>query len=236
MQTKNIKSYQNIYFDLDRTLWDFETNSEKTLLNLFEKYFPEKKALYKKFLSVYYPTNEKLWVLYRKGHIKKELLRVKRFADSLKQIGEYDETVARRFGDEYISESPYQTTLFPNTIEILAWLKENGYNVYLLTNGFKEVQTIKITQSGIDKYIDKMICSEDTGYQKPDKRIFEYALKCVNAKKDQSIMIGDDLNTDIAGASKFGMDSVYFNSEKGKKSDKATYEISDLIELKAILK
>lgn len=229
------KKYKNIYFDLDRTLWDFETNSEKTLFDLLVKYFPEKESEFKKFLSVYYPINEKLWVMYRKGFLKKEVLRIKRFTDSFKQIGITDEVVVKKISEEYISLSPYQTGLFPYTIEILEYLKQAGYKLYLLTNGFKEVQTVKITQSGIDKYIDKMITSDDAGYQKPNRKIFEYALKTVNAKKDESIMVGDDLNTDIAGANSFGMDSIYFNPEQKKREHKATFEIASLKELRNIL-
>lgn len=228
------EKYKNIYFDLDRTLWDFETNSEKTLFDLLIKYFPDKKGEYKKFLSVYYPINEKLWVMYRKGFLKKDVLRIKRFIDSFKQIGVSDEKIVKQISKEYISLSPYQTALFPHALEILDYLKQAGYKLYLLTNGFKEVQTVKITQSGIGEYIDKMITSDDAGYQKPNRKIFEYALKTVNAKKVESIMIGDDLNTDIAGANKFGMDSIYFNIEKKNKEHSATYEISSLKELQEI--
>lgn len=234
MLPKASKKYKNIYFDLDRTLWDIDANSEKTLCKLMLKYFPEKITDLKKFISVFYPTNEKLWVLYRKGLIKKEVLRIKRFTESFKQIGITDEHKITKIGEEYISTSPYQTGLFPHTLETLEYLQQKGYKLYLLTNGFKEVQTIKITHSGIDKFITKMITSDDAGYQKPHKKIFEYALKTVNAKKHESIMVGDDLNTDIAGANKFGMDSIYFNPKNGKTSEVANFTISSLKQLQEV--
>ncbi len=234
MQNQTTKTYKNIYFDLDRTLWDFETNSEKTLQELLIKHFPEKKDLFKKFLSVYYPVNEKLWVLYRKGLVTKEVLRTKRFSESLKQLGINDAEKVIQFGNDYIKLSPYQTGLFPHAIETLEYLKAQGYQMFLLTNGFREVQEVKISKSGIDKYFDRMICSEDTGYQKPHRKIFEYALKSVNAKKAESIMIGDDLNTDIAGAKKFGMDCIYFNSVNKKHDITVTHEVNSLKELQGI--
>ncbi len=234
MQNLNTKKYKNIYFDLDRTLWDFETNSEKTLQELLIEYFPEKKDQFKKLLSVYYPVNEKLWVLYRKGLVTKEVLRTKRFTESLKQLGINDTEKTIQFGNDYIKRSPYQKGLFPYAIETLEYLKTKGYRLFLLTNGFREVQVVKIAQSGIEKYFDKMICSEDAGYQKPHRKIFEYALKSVNAKKAESIMIGDDLNTDIAGAKKFGMDCIYFNTVNKKHDIAVTHEVNSLKELQGI--
>jgi len=234
MQQRFPKKYQHLYFDLDNTLWDFKSNSEVTLYELMETNFPEKKSEMKKFLSVYYPTNDKLWLLYRKGVISKETLRNKRFIDSFKQIGIYDEKKAIAFGEEYIAKSPYQTGLFPYALETLQYLKDKGYNLYLLTNGFIEVQVIKITQSGIETFIDKMITSEDAGYQKPHRKIFEYALKSANARKKESVMIGDDLNTDMAGARKFGMDRIFFNPEKLKHNEKVNYEVSSLKDLQLI--
>lgn len=229
------KVYKNIYLDLDNTLWDFKTNSEKTLYNLIEEHFPEKIDLYKKFLSVYYPVNEKLWVLYRKGLVKKDVLRIKRFTESFKQIGVTDEAKINIIAEGYTSLSPHQTVLFPYSLEILEYLRQKGYRIVLLTNGFKEVQTTKIIKSKIEQYIDKMICSEDAGYQKPHQKIFEYALKCMNSKKDESIMIGDDLKTDIAGAKKFGMDCVFFNPKNIKHNAEPTFEINNLKELEDIL-
>lgn len=235
MQQRFPKKYEHIYFDLDNTLWDFKSNSETTLYELMEAYFPGKKEMIKKFLSVYYPLNDKLWLLYRKGVISKETLRNKRFIDSFKQIGIYDEDKAIAFGEDYIAKSPYQTGLFPYALETLHYLKNKGYKLYLLTNGFIEVQVIKITQSGIEAYIDKMITSEDAGYQKPHRKIFEYALKSANARKKDSIMIGDDLVTDIAGARKFGMDRIFFNPEGIKHSERVNFEIRSLKDLQLIL-
>lgn len=230
----NKTKYSNIYFDLDNTLWDFKNNSEQTLKELFANYFPNNTNDFKKFLSVYYPINDKLWVLYRKGQISKSVLREKRFADSFKQLN-INNIDADKFATDYITQCPFKTVLFPYSLEVLEYLKQKQYRLFLLTNGFKEVQTVKIMQSGLHKYFDKMITSEEAGYKKPHKKMFEYALKSVHSKKKESIMIGDDLDADIVGALNFGMDCVFFNPQKKNHDMHVTHEISSLKDLKDIL-
>ena len=107
--------------------------------------------------------------------------------------------------------------------------------MFLLTNGFKEVQDIKIKTTGLDAYFDHMFTSDEIGYQKPHRKIFEHAIKSVNAKKAQSLMIGDDLKIDIDGARKFGIDQVYFNPQKTKHQGNCTFEITQLSDLMLFL-
>jgi len=232
---KNLgKSYKNLYFDLDRTLWDFHTNSEQTLFDLIEQYIPELMPRFSKFLEVYYSKNEELWRQYRDGELKKEILRTKRFNDSIEAMGIKNCKFINEISDGYINNSPYKTALFPHAIETLNYLKNKGYSMFLLTNGFLEVQVVKIRESKLEPYFEKMITSEEAGYQKPNKKIFEYALKTVNARKSESIMIGDDLENDIMGAKRFGIDTVFFNPEKNEQLIKSTFTIHDLEELKSI--
>lgn len=229
------KTYKNIYFDLDNTLWDFKRNSEITLRELINKHVPELSERFDEFLSTYHQINDKLWLDYRNGKLTKAVLRTKRFNDTFKHFDIDNNGFAKDFGEAYISKSPYKTVLLPNTHETLSYLKHKGYNLYLLTNGFVEVQVIKIKENKLEQYFKKMITSEDAGYKKPDKRIFEHALKTVNAKKSESIMIGDDLESDIIGANSFGMDTVFFNPEKKQTAINPTFEINDLKELQLIL-
>ncbi len=235
MQKKPPKTYKNLYFDLDRTLWDFQLNSEQVLFELVNRYMPRIKSKFAEFLKYYYKVNEKLWVDYRNGIITKEMLRTKRFFDTFKLMGIDGQQVSEKFSDDYIKKSPYKTGLFPYTIETLKYLKGKGYRMFLLTNGFLEVQVIKIRESKLEPYFEKMITSEDAGYQKPHRKIFEYALKTVNAKKDESLMIGDDLENDIFGAKRFGIDTVFFNSKKIVHQTQTTFEINVLNELKRFL-
>ncbi|MDA3890398.1 MAG: YjjG family noncanonical pyrimidine nucleotidase [Salinivirgaceae bacterium] len=235
MIAKTQKTYKNLYFDLDKTLYDIMSNTKQTLIELINRYISELNPVISEFLDFYYQKNEELWLQYRNGELRKEVLRTKRFSDSLIKFGIHDEALAKKLSTAYINESPYKTKLFPNTIETLEYLKAKGYRMFLLSNGFLEVQVIKIRESKLEPFFEKMMTSEEAGYQKPHQKIFEYALKTVNSRKSESIMIGDDIDNDIFGAKRFGMDTIYFNPEKTKQTIQPTFEISDLKELQTIL-
>ncbi|MEP7169611.1 MAG: HAD-IA family hydrolase [Bacteroidota bacterium] len=112
---------------------------------------------------------------------------------------------------------------------------KNKYELHLITNGFEQVQFAKLTASGLTGYFKEIIISENTGYKKPDKEIFLHALQVSSAKKNESIMIGDDLEADIKGAINAGLDVIYFNPNHTVHSEEVSFEISSLSELKNIL-
>ncbi len=227
--------YKWLYFDLDGTLWDFASNSEYTLKCLLREMVPELVPQEKEFLDVYHRYNDILWVEYGQGKITKELLRWKRFHGTLEHFGINDKSVAERFGEMYLEMSPHQTRVIPHTFELLDYLRGKGYHLYLLTNGFIEIQRIKTTESGLAPYFEKVFTSDEMGYKKPHKLAFDYAVKYVNARKKQCLMIGDEWPTDIVGAREAGIDQAYFNIRNKSAEGPVTYEIHDLLELKQIL-
>jgi putative hydrolase of the HAD superfamily len=233
-ENKEMK-YKVLFFDLDRTLWDYRANSEQTLSDLFTKHAPELVEKFDEFLTTFYEVNESLWLEYRNGRLSKEKLSTQRFIDSFKRLGVDAKPFAEEFSNDYISESPNKTKLFPQTIKTLQYLKNSGYRMFLLTNGFVEVQKVKIKDSNLEPYFETMITSEEAGYQKPHKEIFEYALNIVGAEKAICLMIGDDLESDIEGAQNFGMDTVFFNPAGINHNSAPTYEIKGLEELMTIL-
>ncbi len=230
-----MQKYNHIFFDLDRTLWDFETNSKQTLKEIFYNLSLDKEiSCFDDFFKIYKINNEKLWDKYRKGKLKKEILRYKRFNDVLNYFGINNPLLAKTIGDDYVFNGPLKKALFPGTKKTLEYLK-NNYNLYIITNGFKEVQKIKMKTSGIDKYFEHVFISEDIGWQKPDIKVFNYAMKYSGAKPEKSLMIGDDLQTDIEGAKNAGIDTVFFNPSKIKHDSTPDYEIFCLTDLMRIL-
>jgi putative hydrolase of the HAD superfamily len=107
--------------------------------------------------------------------------------------------------------------------------------MHIITNGFEEIQGIKIKQSRLEDFFKHIFISEKIGHQKPQKEIFIHAMEATGASVSESLMIGDNMQTDIAGARSVGMDQVFFNPNKLKTREKATYEISELKELRNIL-
>lgn len=229
------KKYKVLLFDLDRTLWDYRANSEQTLKDLVKKHTPQLIEKFDEFLTIFYEVNENLWLEYRDGRLTKERLSTQRFIDSFKRLGVDAGSFAEEFSVDYIAESPNKTKLFPKTIETLEYLKNAGYRLFLLTNGFVEVQKVKIRDSKLEPFFERMITSEEAGYQKPHEKIFEFALNTIMAEKADCLMIGDDLESDILGARNFGIDTVFFNQAGLKHSSTPTFEIKRLDELMMFL-
>ena len=198
--------------------------------NLLEKGIESVQALQK----AYNVHNDELWGQYRKGKIEKEILRNLRFQLTLADFGTDDKELAKKIGDDYLAISPLKVSLFPNAHEVLQYLQEK-YKLHLITNGFSEVQFIKLNAARLEQYFIEIITSEEAGVKKPDPRIFEYSLQKSGAKASESLMIGDDPEVDILGAKNAGIDQVLFDPFKVFKKNGSTFYINDLVELKGLL-
>ncbi len=226
-----MQKYTHLFFDLDHTLWDFETNSIQTLEELYQKYhLMDSFDNFNQFYSNYETYNEELWVLYREGKITKEKLNFERFFVPLSNAGIKDEHIAQNFANDYITVSPTKTTLMPYTIEVLTQLKKT-HQLHIITNGFKKVQIQKLKTSNLNIFFKNIFISETIGASKPKTAFFEYAVKSSNAPKKKCLIIGDNLETDIDGAINFGLDYVYFNPAKKEHDRTLMHEISSLKEL-----
>lgn len=231
-----MKEFKHIFLDLDRTLWDFEENSKQELLSIFKKYNLQQRgiSLANEFIKVYKGINEDCWSLYRLNQLSKEDLRSIRFLKTLEYFGVSDDVLAENIGIDYVNNSPDRTILIEGCHELLIYLKEK-YHLHIITNGFEEVQIKKLSNSKLAIYFNEMITSEGAGYKKPHPEIFNYALKLTGAKLSESVMIGDDLQTDILGAISIGMPSIYFNPNKKIHSHKILANVETLLEIKSIL-
>ena len=230
-------AYKDLFFDLDHTLWDFETNSKETIQELYNTYNLTDLGIvdFDGFYDTYSAHNHRLWDRYTKGFIKQEELRWKRVYLSLLDFKVANEKLAKEMSQAYLEILPNKQHLFPYTIEILDYLKEKEYKMHLITNGFESVQFKKIKNSGIADYFIEVITSEASNSLKPHKDIFEYALKNTNATVTESIMIGDNESADIQGGINIGMDTVFVNHIQAIPTVPATYTITHLKELENIL-
>ena len=227
---------KHIFFDLDRTLWDFEKNSQHALKLLFCKYDLKKYVRqFYDFFYTYKSINSDLWVKYGKGNISKEELRVVRFKKTLEKFNCFDRELAAQISNDYIDISPSLKNLFPNTIESLKALKFQDYNLHIITNGFREVQLKKMTNCNMIHFFDVIVSSEDIGFNKPDQRIFKHALNLAKACPEESLMIGDDLNVDVNGAANVGMHAFLFDPMMRYRKVRGFQVINDLIEVPSLV-
>jgi putative hydrolase of the HAD superfamily len=227
-----------LFFDLDRTLWDFERNSLETLKGLYVDCGLEQRGDggFEGFNAVYQRENAQCWADYRTGRMKKEVLRSERFRRALKGYGVEDDALAEQMGIQYVERGPHQRHLMPGSLEVLEALRTRGHDIHILTNGFSEVQHIKVENTGIAQWIDHLLTSEELGHLKPARACFDAALQWTGVKAEQAWMIGDDHAADVIGAHEAGWKTVFFNPDGTPEDDSpASATVVALRELLAVL-
>ncbi len=224
------KEYRYFLFDLDRTIWDFDTNARNNIFSLIDSFHlnsVKKSDFYKAYESV----NHRLWAKYEAGEIPKEHLRWKRFQETLSLFGIHNLKLAEQMGEAYLSNMPEQTALMPHSLEVLEELYNRGVKMAIITNGFKEVQYKKISNCKLDKFFEAVLVSEEQGVHKPSPVIFKRALNSIGGEKNSAIMVGDDFTNDIEGAMIFGIDQFFYNYKSIPCDGGPTYESEDLRDL-----
>lgn len=205
-----MRIYDHLFFDLDNTLWDFTANScEAMKQTLGETGIISQLPSFDAFFQVYEQINKSLWNDYHSRKITKQCLVVERFSKSMQKFG-INNLDWQELNHRYLENMALQTRLFPGTRETLTLLKDKGYRMHIITNGFREVQRAKLANCGLAGFFTKVFISEEIQTTKPHREIFEHALKSTNASKKKSIMIGDSWETDIQGALGFGIDQIMF--------------------------
>lgn len=245
------KTYKYYLFDVDRTLWDFDKNAKNAIMRLIDNLkLKELFGVCNKdlFFERYEQINHALWAKYEKGEIDKEYLRWSRFANTLSNYinGTFPpdnslitplakewtakeiEAFGLKMGNTYLEYMVDEKELEPDADIVLKTLKEKGAKIAAVTNGFKEVQYRKLTNSNILEFFDAIIISEEVGVHKPNPAIFKMALEALcskeeykkdpSGKRKETIMVGDDFANDIEGAQIFGIDQFYYNP-KGRECD-----------------
>src|SRR6188768_2109615 len=154
--------YKHLFFDLDHTLWDFDTNAKATLTELYSIFDLLKKinTPFEDFYPKYLFHNEVLWDRYHKGLISSEELKWKRMWRTLLDFKIADEPLAKELSGKFLEILPTQKTLFPYTLEILDYLAGKNYALHLITNGFEKTQWSKLNNSGLGEYFTHVITSE----------------------------------------------------------------------------
>lgn len=228
--------YKHLFFDLDHTLWDFDTASHRAWAKLYEQYKLSERGItdFEAFFKVYNGHNDRMWERFRAGHMKREDLRWKRIWHTLIDFKVYDTDLAHKLSKIYLEVLPTQSALMPSAKELLDHCK-GRYTLHLITNGFEETQSLKLKHAGIDSYFSEIITSEKSNSMKPHPEIFQYALQCSGASCGECLMIGDALDIDVLGAMRVGIDSVYYNPKQTLHKEKPTYEVAHLEDLMNIL-
>lgn len=235
MGFRPVSRYRHLFFDLDHTLWDFRGNSRATLRELHLDHRLEEAGVadVDEFIDVYEEINHAMWAQYTVGHIPKEVLRVLRFRNTLARFGVKENGLANELGRDYLERCPRKPQLMPGACELLKGL-HGRFKLHIITNGFDEVQDLKLKGSAIAHFFDLVLTSEKAGFTKPDPRVFAEALRRTGALVEHSMMIGDNKEADMAGARAAGWVHVHYAAETDP-DPQATHRISHLSELLPLL-
>lgn len=228
--------YSTVFIDLDDTIWDTYSNGKESMAEIysgykFDRFFPD----FDTFYNIYYPNNCLLWEKYREGKISKDELIIERIRFPLRPYIIYSDKEILAINDDFLHRTTKKTQLLPYTFETLDYLKPK-YRLYILSNGFREVQYQKMDNSGLSPYFEDVILSDNVGYTKPHSKIFEEALRIAKVDKAEAIMLGDSWDADIVGAKKAGIDQIWYDlGIEVSKGFTPTYRITSLRELRQIL-
>jgi len=229
--------YKNLFIDLDDTLWDtFHNNKECLYEALYqpcnmERYYPS----FEDFFEFYYAHNNQLWAQYRRGEIDRDFLIIDRFRYVLSSAGITETEKILTINKHFLTLSTKKKGLIEGSLDLLDYLRPR-YRLFILSNGFREVQSKKLQNSGLSPYFEEIILSEDINVQKPHKDLFDYALRKNNCKLDESMIIGDSWDADIQGGYNAHMDQLWFNPNQEKpRHFNPTYTVMNLLDIKKIL-
>lgn len=233
--------YKDLFIDFDDTLYDTHGNAVIALIETFEcfhldRYFEDPQVFY----DAYWTANIDLWTQYAKGEITRDYLIVERFRRPL-SVGEGIEVTKElclEMSDKFLDFCASKPGVIDGAHELMDFLKQKGYRMHMCSNGFHEVQYKKLDACGLRDYFDTIILSEDAGVNKPAKAYFDYALKVSGANRKTTLMIGDNLQSDILGALNAGLDAMLFNRWQVPPEDipqEPTFIVETLSAIKTIL-
>lgn len=226
-----------VWVDLDDTLIDFTTNAHSSLVKMWNdepvlrRYFADPEQ----WAERYEAHNMALWSKYNVGDITRDYLRLQRFLMPLAEAGmpeEEAENVARRYDTLYLDYLAREKALMPGAMDLLKFLRAKEVRIGCLSNGFKEVQYRKIRTAGLEPWIDIVVLSDDIGVNKPDRRIFDYAMEQTgDTDPHHHLMIGDNPQTDIAGALGASWHAIWYHPHRafpGVPCPPGAIEVTDL--------
>lgn len=226
--------YTTIFWDLDQTLLNFDRSMEYALQEVFVQYGLE---INEEMIARYAIINQSYWNRLESGELTKEQVTVGRFRTLFAELG-ITHVAPEKLNADYQRALGSVFFYMDGAKELVTLLKERGYRQYVVTNGVNATQANKMKLSGLDKIMDGVFVSEVIGFPKPMKEYFDACFATLpGVSRNECILVGDSLTSDMKGAENAGINACWFNPENRKKDVdvRITYEIRRLEELIPIL-
>jgi len=227
-----MKKYKWLFFDLDNTILDFDKGMIHALNKTIADFkIPEDEN----HLAIYSAINKRCWEDFEKKIITQDRLRTLRMERFLNHI-QADKNPLH-FSESYHKNLGSVIYFLENGESLVKdWSKD--YKMVLATNGLKDVQRSRLSLTDLPNYFEAIVISDEIGVAKPYKGFFDYAFEQIgHPAKEEVLMIGDSLSSDIAGGNRYGIDTCWLD-QKGKaipEFNQPTYVIKSLEELNNII-
>lgn len=230
-----MKAIEHLFFDLDHTLWDYDRNSVEALDRLYMEFALEQLGLAPKdrFLDAFKKANLVVWDLFDENRVNSQSLRHKRLELVFESFG-LPPVQIEGFHEGYYTYCGSGPHLIEGAVALLEQLSVR-YTLHIITNGFNDSQHHKLSHTGLGKYFKTVTTSESAQSKKPDAAFFDFALHLARARKDNSLVIGDGLRTDVAGARNYGLPVIWFNPEGKETEMESLLQVKELMEIVALL-
>ncbi len=230
-----MRKYTTLLFDADMTLFDFE-KAEKSAFGIVmaSHGIQYSDGDFERYRVI----NQELWARFGRGEISKDHLQSERFTAFLRTIDEaYTNADGQRFNAEYVESLADCSELLCGAEELCRKLAAD-FDMYIVTNGVSRTQKKRFASSSIRAYFHDIFVSEDAGEPKPSARYFDYVFAHIGEdRRTRAVIIGDSLESDIAGGAACGIDSIWYNPARrqNETSIRPTFEVADYQELYKVL-
>ena len=231
-----MKKYTTLLFDADDTLLDFRKDEKQALVKALTHYGV---PITEENIKIYSDINQGMWKQLERGEITKPELKRTRFKKFFEAIGFECDEEPLTVNEHYLSLLGEGGNTLEGAVDTVKKLYEDGYELYIITNGIAATQAKRLTRSGLLPYINEVFVSETIGYQKPRNEYFDAVLDNIKENdKEKTLVIGDSLTSDIQGAMNAGLPCCWLNRYGKELPDeyKVDYVIEDVREVFGVIK
>lgn len=229
------KRYRFVLFDLDNTLFDFNAAEKQA----FERLCRMHGIAYSgELFAFYHQVNDALWKHLERGEITQKELQPKRFEEVCLHVGK-ESACYEQMNEDYREFLSQCAAMIPGALDVCQRLALS-HTICLVTNGVSKTQRGRLDGAPLMEYVSHVFISEEIGFHKPQREFFDHVLKTIGAKREEALVVGDSVSSDILGGKRAGIDTCLYDPlDKGYpeeiRPDFVIGSLEELLELPGLM-